>query len=117
MSSTVTLEIVNGPLAGKEFKFSEPTSCVIGRGSDCTIALPNCYSAVSRHHCVIEINPPEICVRDIGSLNGTFVNRQSIGQREQGSTLQQEARLDSTNHPLRHYDEIQLGKGAATDAT
>lgn len=30
---------------------------------------------------MIEIDPPEITVRDFGSLNGTFINGIKIGQR------------------------------------
>src|SRR5262249_17306558 len=28
----------------------------------------------SRHHCILEIAPPQCFLRDLGSLNGTFVN-------------------------------------------
>jgi pSer/pThr/pTyr-binding forkhead associated (FHA) protein len=37
---------------------------------------------VSRHHCVLDIDPPMVRVRDLGSLNGTFVNDRNIGQRQ-----------------------------------
>jgi len=31
---------------------------------------------------LLDINPPDIRVRDFGSKNGTFVNGEKIGQRE-----------------------------------
>jgi pSer/pThr/pTyr-binding forkhead associated (FHA) protein len=36
---------------------------------------------VSRRHCLLEIDPPSVRVRDIGSRNGTFINGEMIGQR------------------------------------
>jgi serine/threonine-protein kinase len=47
----------------------------VGRASDCLIRLPSDleYCIVSRHHCLLDIAPPEVRVRDLGSLNGTFV--------------------------------------------
>jgi pSer/pThr/pTyr-binding forkhead associated (FHA) protein len=29
---------------------------------------------ISRHHCHLDIDPPSIQVRDLGSINGTYVN-------------------------------------------
>ncbi|KYC36281.1 hypothetical protein WA1_52005 [Scytonema hofmannii PCC 7110] len=36
----------------------------------------------SRYHCLLDINPPDIRVRDFGSRNGTYVNGKKIGQRQ-----------------------------------
>ncbi|BCM91949.1 serine/threonine-protein kinase PrkC [Abditibacteriota bacterium] len=109
MSATVTLEIINGPLQGKTFEFSERTRSVVGRGSDCSIAVPETHSFVSRHHCAIEISPPQISVRDIGSLHGTYVNQKCIGQRQKGMTPQEGARVPQADYPMSHRDELQLG--------
>ena len=34
--------------------------------------------ALSRDHFMIEINPPQCELRDLGSTNGTFVNNQRV---------------------------------------
>ncbi|RYX85674.1 FHA domain-containing protein [bacterium] len=107
--ATVTLEIINGPLQGKTFEFSERTRSVVGRGTDCSISLPDAYSFVSRHHCSIEISPPHISVRDLGSLHGTYVNQKCVGQRPKGMTAAQAAQHPQSDHSLSHRDELQLG--------
>ncbi|MGH7226813.1 MAG: FHA domain-containing protein, partial [Gemmataceae bacterium] len=83
MESSVTLIVTRGPLAGRKFVFDEAATCLIGRSRDCTIALPleAEHLDISRHHCLVEIAPPSVRVRDLGSLNGTYVNGKKIGQR------------------------------------
>ena len=34
-----------------------------------------------RHHFIHEVNPPAACLRDLGSLNGTYVNGKKFGAR------------------------------------
>ncbi len=34
----------------------------------------------SRHHCLLEINPPHCLLRDLGSTNGTFVNGRRVAE-------------------------------------
>jgi pSer/pThr/pTyr-binding forkhead associated (FHA) protein len=41
---------------------------------------------ISRYHCLLDINSPDIRVRDLGSLNGTIVNGKKIGQRQRNQT-------------------------------
>ena len=109
MSATVTLEARDGPLAGKIWRFSERTRCLVGRGTDCFIAVPQAHSLVSRHHCAIDIRPPHITVCDLGSLHGTFVNGRCIGGRGPQTTAEEGARLPQSAQSLRHGDELQLG--------
>jgi eukaryotic-like serine/threonine-protein kinase len=40
------------------------------------------HRTISRLHCLIDVNPPDIRIRDMGSKFGTFVNGVRIGQRE-----------------------------------
>jgi pSer/pThr/pTyr-binding forkhead associated (FHA) protein len=83
MSAKVILTVTRGSLKGKTFVFPEPVRCTIGRAADCELSLRHepGNADVSRHHCVLEIDPPRARVRDLGSLNGTYVNGQKIGQR------------------------------------
>jgi pSer/pThr/pTyr-binding forkhead associated (FHA) protein len=115
MNATVTLLVTRGPLAGWQFDFDEPTACLIGRSRDCTITLP--FEAehldVSRHHCLVEIAPPAVYVRDLGSLNGTFINGKKIGQR---CMFLAPADVEGIHQPmvaLSDGDEIQLGANTA----
>ena len=112
MDSSVTLLVTRGPLAGRKFVFDEPAMCLIGRSRDCAIALPleAEHLDVSRHHCLVEIAPPSARVRDLGSLNGTFVNGKKIGQRR--ASLAPED-MEGIHHPtvaLIDGDEIRLGE-------
>ncbi len=82
MGAEVTLQVIEGPLKGQQFLFGERMTCIVGRGPDCyKIRIPESEEGVSRHHCLLDINPPDIRIRDFGSLNGTYVNDQKIGQR------------------------------------
>ncbi|HEY7427783.1 MAG TPA: FHA domain-containing protein, partial [Gemmataceae bacterium] len=78
--ATITLIIIRGPLAGQHYAFDKPTTCVVGRARDCTISLPleGEYADVSRHHCLLDISPPAVRARDLGSTNGTFVNGRRV---------------------------------------
>jgi len=51
---------------------------VIGRSDEATVKVPN--SVVSRKHCEIYQNQGELLVRDLGSVNGTFVNNQRVSE-------------------------------------
>ena len=72
----------------KTILFEHADTCVVGRADDCRIQVPNKkkYARVSKYHCMFEINPPEVSVSDFGSMNGTFVNGEKIGQRKNWQT-------------------------------
>lgn len=46
---------------------------IVGRNTDCAIRIP--VSSVSRHHCELAIDENRLSVKDLGSSNGTYVNR------------------------------------------
>src|SRR5262249_48214229 len=77
----VTLIVTEGALQRRELHFHSPIQCVVGRAEDCAIRLGRGFGAgeISRHHCLLDIDPPHVWVRDLGSLNGTFVNSENIG--------------------------------------
>lgn len=84
------LIVKRGPNAGSKFLLgSEVTSC--GRHPDSDIFLDDI--TVSRRHAEIRRAGDSFIVRDVGSLNGTYLNRERI---EEGR--------------LRNGDELQVGK-------
>jgi hypothetical protein len=64
---------------------------VVGRSPDCEIFLDDV--TVSRKHATVVRQAERVSIEDLGSLNGTFVNRR---------------RVESA--PLQDGDEIQIGK-------
>ncbi|MEQ9624298.1 protein kinase domain-containing protein [Coleofasciculus chthonoplastes] len=111
MSAKVTLIITEGSLKGQQFIFDSRTTCIIGRAKDCHPQLPNdnAHSTISRYHCLLDINPPDIRVRDFGSRNGTYVNGKIIGQRQPNQSPEEGAKLNFPEYDLKDGDEIKLG--------
>jgi pSer/pThr/pTyr-binding forkhead associated (FHA) protein len=81
MVSKVLLKVLSGPIKGKIFEFSRHDAFILGRGKDCHAKLEK-DTRVSRHHFLLEVNPPHATLRDLGSLNGTYVNG---GRRHAGA--------------------------------
>ena len=110
MSSKVTLTITSGNLKGREFTFDTRTTCIIGRAKDCYPKIPDDekHRTISRYHCLLDINPPDIRVRDFGSKNGTFVNGEKIGQREAYQTPEEAAQIQFPEYDLQGGDEFTL---------
>jgi hypothetical protein len=113
--ATITLIVTRGPLAGQHYAFDKPTTCVVGRARDCTISLPPEaeHLDVSRHHCLLDISPPAVRVRDLGSANGTFVNGRKIGQRDSRAAPGSAGQAGWQTVELSAGDEIQLGDHTA----
>jgi serine/threonine-protein kinase len=76
VSAEVVLKVIRGPLRGKGYRFGKRALCVVGRAEDCKIRLPDdaAHRSVSRHHCLLDVDPPCVWVQDFGSRNGTYVN-------------------------------------------
>jgi serine/threonine protein kinase len=81
MPPRVRLEVVSGPIAGRQFVFDAHDTLLFGRASDCHARLAEQDGKASRHHFLLEVNPPAARVRDLGSLNGTWVNGTRYGGR------------------------------------
>lgn len=111
MSAKVTLKIIKGKLLGRQYIFDSRTICIIGRSQECNIQLPNDpdHKTISRYHCLLDINPPAIRIRDFGSKNGTYVNSKKIGQRQPNQTREEAAQLEFPEYDLNSGDRIKLG--------
>src|SRR5437667_3357995 len=109
MPAKVILTIATGPCTGQRMVFAERTTCLIGRARECQLRLPQEESHISRYHCLIDINPPEVQVRDLGSRNGTFLNDLMIGQRHPEQTSKEAATELFPSYDLKDGDELRLG--------
>jgi serine/threonine-protein kinase len=74
----VTLAVVEGPHQGRSFMFREHDSFIVGRGKDAHFRLPIEDKYFSRHHFLIEVNPPKCRLLDLASTNGTRVNTHKV---------------------------------------
>jgi pSer/pThr/pTyr-binding forkhead associated (FHA) protein len=112
VTPTVVLVTVAGSNVGSEHRFAERTVCIVGRDPECGLRLPNdtAHQLISRYHCLLDINPPDLTIRDFGSLNGTFVNGTKIGQRPEGQSRDAAIQATYPERPIRHGDRIELGK-------
>jgi hypothetical protein len=97
------LSIIRGGRRGQDFEL-EPGNNLVGRWDPETGAFPEVdldaddpEAKVSRKHALIRIDAGKITIEDIGSLNGTYVNRQP--RLQPGSPLE-----------LKDGDEIIIGK-------
>jgi pSer/pThr/pTyr-binding forkhead associated (FHA) protein len=63
---------------GREIVVNLPR-LVVGRSSSCDVQLDS--ASVSRQHAVISVTEPGLCIEDLGSRNGVFVNGVLIGRR------------------------------------
>jgi pSer/pThr/pTyr-binding forkhead associated (FHA) protein len=97
----VTLHVVAGPQTGRDFTFDQHDTFMIGRSEDAQFCLPH-DRFFSRHHCILEIAPPQCFLRDLGSTNGTFVNGIRVetahlkhGDRIQGGETVLEVKVES----------------------
>jgi pSer/pThr/pTyr-binding forkhead associated (FHA) protein len=108
MQNRVRLEIVDGPLKGKKFEFAEHDTFIFGRAPDCHAYLSD-DTFVSRHHFILEVNPPLARLRDLGSLNATHVNNRKCGGRKKGETPEEGAKRKYPEIDLNHGDRIRVG--------
>jgi eukaryotic-like serine/threonine-protein kinase len=73
----VILNVIQGPLEGRQFILNRPDSFIVGRSRFVHCPMPEDL-ALSRDHFMIEVNPPTCELRDLGSTNGTFVNNRRV---------------------------------------
>jgi hypothetical protein len=84
------LVVRHGPNAGSSYRLEQPTT-TIGRHPDSDVFLDDI--TVSRRHVVVEKGTEGYTLRDVGSLNGTYVNRKRVDEAQ-----------------LRYGDDVQIGR-------
>jgi pSer/pThr/pTyr-binding forkhead associated (FHA) protein len=84
------LSVKRGPNAGSTFLLANDVTSV-GRGTEGDVFLDDI--TVSRKHAVVERRTDGWYVRDLGSLNGTYVNGEQVDETK-----------------LASGDEVQIGK-------
>lgn len=75
--STIVLQVLAGPQAGQELRFTDHQTCIVGRSRKAHLQLSD-SPQFSRFHCRLEVNPPHIAIIDLDSTNGTKVNGHRI---------------------------------------
>ncbi|HWS48162.1 MAG TPA: FHA domain-containing protein [Acidimicrobiia bacterium] len=84
------LVVRHGPETGSSYRL-EQAKTAIGRHPDSDVFLDDI--TVSRRHVVIERAGDAFTLRDVGSLNGTYVNRKRVDEAK-----------------LKYGDEVQIGR-------
>jgi eukaryotic-like serine/threonine-protein kinase len=109
----VTVTLLAEETDSKEFTFENSARCIVGRAQDCDIQVANSPALVtiSRHHCVLDIDPPMVTVQDLQSRNGTYVNGEKISRPSTPSQAEQDRTSPDALPPreLRDGDEIRVG--------
>jgi serine/threonine protein kinase len=109
MPGTVRLLVTAGPIRGQRFEFAGHDTFLFGRAPDCHGRLDASDAAASRHHFLLEVNPPLARLRDLGSLNGTRVNGVRHGGRQRGESPEDAAARGGAEVDLHDGDEIRVG--------
>ena len=109
MTSRVSLEVVAGPIQGSRYDFDAHDTFLFGRAPDCHAVLPLNDTTASRHHFLLEVNPPAARLRDLGSLNGTWVNGTRFGGRMLEQSPGEAASRDGSGVDLHDGDQIRVG--------
>src|SRR5947207_3331969 len=109
MPGRVCLDVVAGPIQGRHFEFDAHDTFLFGRSPDCHAELSADDSTASRHHFLLEVNPPAARLRDLGSLNGTYVNGQKYGGRGRHLTPEEGARQPLPQVDIKDGDTIRVG--------
>jgi pSer/pThr/pTyr-binding forkhead associated (FHA) protein len=123
MGGAVSLVVTAGPIRGQRFDFTGHDTFLFGRAPDCHARLAASDASASRHHFLLEVNPPLARLRDLGSLNGTHVNGVRHGGRRAGESPGDAAARVGAEVDLRDGDEIRVGatvfrvEGAAPPAS
>ena len=78
MTMQVILTVEGGPHKGRRFTFAEHDNFIVGRAGCAHFRLPQKDRFISRVHFMVESNPPDCRLLDMGSRNGTTVNNNRV---------------------------------------
>ena len=73
---TLSLTVITGDAPGKSYDLHFNESAIIGRSSACDLSIND--SEVSSKHAEISFERGILAIKDLGSLNGTFINGVAI---------------------------------------
>jgi pSer/pThr/pTyr-binding forkhead associated (FHA) protein len=85
------LRFISGKYQGGEFPLRMNREIIIGRSSDLDMVLVE--DMVSRKHAGIHVQADQVWIEDLGSTNGTFVNRSRV----------------TAAVPVQRGDQVQIG--------
>ena len=88
----------SGPYTERMF-FAGPEGGLIGRSRKCKISLLH-DCEVSHNHAVIELQRGALCIRDVGSTFGTYLNDKRLSEPKRASE----------SHKLKPCDSIKVGQ-------
>jgi pSer/pThr/pTyr-binding forkhead associated (FHA) protein len=110
-AARVTLTVEGGRYDGKEYTFDSRTTCLAGRALGCHVRFGDdpLDRAISRYHCLLDIDPPVVRVQDLGSRNGTYVNGTLIGRRLPQPATGDAPAKGCTEYVLNEGDKVSLG--------
>ncbi len=74
----ISLTVTQGPHQGRRFSFMGHDTFLVGRSKRAHFRLPHKDKAFSRVHFLVEVNPPQCRLLDMGSHNGTSVNGRKV---------------------------------------
>src|SRR5512140_2969080 len=72
--------VLTGFDAGRVVRIEEGAKFTVGRGSDCTLELPD--PGISRHHMQVRQEGSDFICEDMGSKNGIFFDGEQFGRRK-----------------------------------
>jgi pSer/pThr/pTyr-binding forkhead associated (FHA) protein len=112
MAATVRLTVLTGPHKNSKYCFRGPALSKVGRAEECFVRLSGTPRdlLISRCHCRLDVDPPNIQVRDLNSSNGTFVNGKKVEPVEQSpKQIGDSLDGDSFNGTLSDGDLLTVG--------
>ena len=74
----IKMTVVKGPHKGRELTFEYHDNFIVGRAKFARFRLSMKDGYISRVHFLVEVNPPQCRLMDMGSTNGTLVNRKKV---------------------------------------